>query len=487
MINKVVAYCRVSTDQMDQVNSLENQKYYFETYIRTKKDWQLIQIYSDEGITGTSVEKRVAFMSMMESAKRKEFDYIITKEISRFARNTLDSIYYTRMLKQYGIGVIFINDNINTLDGDSELRLTLMASIAQEESRKTSERVKWGQRLRMEQGVVFGHGLFGYDIVNGKLHIRELEAKVVQQIFYQFVIEKKGTHSIAKELRNHSTIVGTYMNQWSATMVSRILKNEKYCGDLLQQKTYTPNYLTHKKKKNEGEMETILCENHHPAIVSREIYEEAQKEMERRKRKKTMNCAKNHCFSGKIFCSKCGTKFYCRSKKRADGSTYYFWRSCKEGCEYCRGFIIREDELKRIIKEVWKQVDIDRQGIINQVKQSLLEQKDRKHNDEKEHKTSLQYKLHKKRLLELYMEGYINKDELKEKFIQTKRQTEVFPKKWDEEEVIEIIKPILEGREWNEGFYHSCVKRINVMGKYTYFISFSCTNLVYEVHCEDSN
>ena len=170
---KVAAYCRVSTDNEDQANSFESQQRYFRQYIERNPDWELYEIFADEGISGTNTKKRKEFNRMIACAKNGDFDLIITKEISRFARNTLDSIYYTRELKKHGVGVIFMNDNINTLDGDAELRLAIMSSIAQEESRKTSERVKWGQKRQMEQGVVFGRSMLGYDVEGGKMTINE--------------------------------------------------------------------------------------------------------------------------------------------------------------------------------------------------------------------------------------------------------------------------------------------------------------------------
>ena len=156
---KVAAYCRVSTDNEDQANSFESQQRYFRQYIERNPDWELYEIFADEGIYGTNTKKRKEFNRMIACAKNGDFNLIITKEISRFARNTLDSIFYTRDLKKHGVGVIFMNDGINTMDGDAELRLAIMSSIAQEESRKTSERVKWGQKRQMEQGVVFGRSM----------------------------------------------------------------------------------------------------------------------------------------------------------------------------------------------------------------------------------------------------------------------------------------------------------------------------------------
>ena len=193
-VMRVAAYCRVSTDHQDQANSLKSQQNYFHEYISKNPLWTLAEVYVDEGITGTSTKKRADFNRMITDAGKHQFDLIITKEISRFARNTLDSIFYTRKLKDLGIGVIFMNDNINTLDPDAELRLTIMSSIAQEESRKTSDRVKWGQKRRMEQGVVFGRSMLGYDVKDGHMSINEDGAKIVRLIFHKFVNEKKGTH-----------------------------------------------------------------------------------------------------------------------------------------------------------------------------------------------------------------------------------------------------------------------------------------------------
>ena len=180
---KVAAYCRVSTDKEDQINSFESQRKYFREYIERRPNWELYQIYADEGITGTTTKKRAAFNHMIADAQLHRFDLILTKEVSRFSRNILDTISYTRKLRRLGIGVVFMNDGINTLDPDSELRLSIMGSIAQEESRKTSSRVKWGQTRRMEQGVVFGRSMLGYDVRDGKMTINSQGASVVRLIF----------------------------------------------------------------------------------------------------------------------------------------------------------------------------------------------------------------------------------------------------------------------------------------------------------------
>lgn len=285
MRKRVAAYCRVSTDHEDQANSFESQQRYFRQYIERNPDWELYEIFADEGISGTNTKKRSEFKRMIACAKEGDFDLIITKEISRFARNTLDSIYYTRELRKVGVGVLFLNDGINTLEGDAELRLSIMASIAQEESRKTSERVKWGQKRRMEEGVVFGRSMLGYDVKNGKMYVNEEGAEVVRKIFYKFVLERKSTHTIAKELLEEG-IYPMRSEKWRNTVILRILQNEKYCGDLVQKKTFTPDYLSHEKKYNRGEEEFVIIKNHHVPIISREMFEKAEKIFEEKQKKR---------------------------------------------------------------------------------------------------------------------------------------------------------------------------------------------------------
>ena len=198
---RVAAYCRVSTEREDQRNSLRSQKKYFTSYISAHPDWQLVSVYYDEGISGTQTGKRDGFNEMIAAALRGELDLILTKEVSRFARNTVDTLSCTRRLKAEGVNVIFTLDQIDTGDTDGELRLTLMASLAQEESRKTSERVKWGQKRSMEAGVVFGGDLLGYQVRNGIITVNEAESWIVRLIFQKYTNEGKGAYTIARELR----------------------------------------------------------------------------------------------------------------------------------------------------------------------------------------------------------------------------------------------------------------------------------------------
>ena len=363
---RVAAYCRVSTDKEDQANSFEAQQRYFRECIERNPSWELHKIYADEGISGTGTQKRTQFNAMIRASKEGEIDLIVTKEVSRFARNTLDTLEYTRMLRRLGIGVLFLIDNINTLDADGELRLTIMASLAQEESRKTSSRVKWGQTQSMKKGVVFGGSLLGYDVVNGELYINPTGAKTVRAIFHKYLNEGKGVFVIAKELREEGVISSRGNVNWSASTVLKILKNEKYCGDLIQKKTYTPDYLTHEKRYNKGQEELVVLRDHHEPILDRTIWDAAQKEMERRCRGSDRKHGHGSCLplSGKIECACCGSCFLSRTKKNRQGESYRVWRCGKataegvlRGCNVGRQ--LRDDTAMDIVKRTLKAAQTD--------------------------------------------------------------------------------------------------------------------------------
>ncbi len=324
---RVAAYCRVSTDKDDQTNSLISQRRYFADYINRHEDWVLNDVYFDEGISGTQTKKRAGFNAMIEEAMQGGIDLILTKEVCRFARNTVDTLSYTRKLKDKGIGVVFTIDNIDTRDADGELRLTIMASIAQEESRKTSERVKWGQKRRMEQGVVFGRDMLGYTVQNGTLSVNEEEVPIVRAIFHKFTNEGKGTYVIARELLEEG-MRPMRVKLWSNTIILRVLRNEKYVGDLCQKKTYTPNYLTHAKKYNRGNEEMVYLKDHHEPIIDRELWNRTQAELLRRSPSEDARSKHSNRYwcSGKLYCGLCGQRYVSRTKKLKNGTIYKAWR-----------------------------------------------------------------------------------------------------------------------------------------------------------------
>lgn len=491
-VKKVAAYCRVSTDSLDQANSLESQQRYFTEYIKRNSSWELYEIYVDEGISGTSTKKRVSFNRMIEDAKAKKFNFIITKEISRFARNTLDSISYTRELRRYGIGVIFMSDNINTLDADAELRLTIMSSIAQEESRKTSDRVKWGQRRMMEQGVVFGRDMLGYDVREGQLYINEEGAETVRLIYHKFLEEGKGTHVIAKELRQAGIKTSTYMKDWSYTVILRILKNEKYCGDLIQQKTYTPDYLSHSKKYNRGEIEYVTIRNHHQPIISREIFEATQIELERRKK---LHGAKNgfanrYALSGKIICCECSSTFIHRKRVLQNGNQNEIW-TCIQRHRYgkehinknnekigCSNISINEKDIRLILQHTISDVLIDQNKIIKNIISIVSDVLKSDHGQDnifhlKDELQKLENK--EQKLLDMYLSGDIEIFDYRKTCERLKSEHNILSQKLQKEkihsqtlenkekiieEIRDYVKSLIVGEEWNNAFYRNIVDKI---------------------------
>lgn len=311
---KVAAYCRVSTDMEDQLHSLSAQIKYFTECISDHIGWELIEVYYDEGITGTSVKKRDGFNRMIEDCEKGKINLILTKEVSRFARNTVDTLCFTRKLSALGIGVIFMNDGIDTRDKDGELRLTIMASIAQEESRKVSERVKWGIRRQMENDWVYGYSaMLGFRVNNGKLEIVPEEAEIVKRIFNSYVYEGKGCHTIANEL-NADGLFTVRGKMWREDGVCRILKNDKYVGDLTQWKHYSTDFLSKRVLQNNGDnpdVPLITIKNHHEGIISREVWDLAQKQIFERGQlaREGRKYSKHYWFSSKVFCGKCGYSY----------------------------------------------------------------------------------------------------------------------------------------------------------------------------------
>ena len=496
---RVAAYCRVSTDNDDQANSFESQQRYFRDYIDRNPEWDLVRIFADEGISGTSTKKRKEFNRMIALAQNGEIDLIITKEVSRFARNTLDTLQYTRELRRIGVFVLFMNDNINTKDPDAELRLTIMASIAQEESRKTSERVKWGQKRRMEQGVVFGRDMLGYDVRDGELHINEEGAKTVRLIYHKFLEEGKGTHVIARELREAGIKTSRFMIKWSNTVILRVLRNEKYCGDLIQKKTITPDYLTHEKKQNTGEEEFVVLRNHHEPIISREIFERTQRELARRSPSPEQKAkhSNRYCLSGKIYCGACGSRFVARTKKRKDGSQYKAWR-CFEasthgrpkidaagnhvGCE--AGQQIRDEDFMIMIQSVIAHLNHDKEQLISdliEIVKFVLRIDKSDELDLKALESQADVLTEKKeRLLDLYVENNITKDEYRQMQQKYNDEIQSLCKKKEELEkrrrlaadkdkiiadIAETIRSLALGEKQDDIFYRNLVEKIVVYNR----------------------
>lgn len=325
---RVAAYARVSTEKDEQQNSYDAQIDYYTTLIRNNPEWEFVDIYSDEGITGTSIKNRDGFNRMIDDALAGKIDLILTKSVSRFARNTVDSLTTVRKLKEKGIEVYFEKENIYTLDAKGELLITIMSSLAQEESRSISQNTTWGQRKRFADGkmsLAYSNFL-GYrrGAELGDMEIVEEEAVIVRRIYSEFLAGKT-PYDIAKHLTEDGIPTPMGKTKWHTTVIESILKNEKYKGDALLQKTVTTDFLTHTHKRNEGEAPQFYVEKNHPAIVRPEVFEMVQEEFRRRKaaggRMQSVSI-----FSGRIVCEDCGG-FYGRKVWHSTSKKYraYHW------------------------------------------------------------------------------------------------------------------------------------------------------------------
>ena len=309
---KVAAYARVSTDHEEQLNSFEAQLDYYTRYINSHEDWEMVKVYSDEGISGTSIKYRKGFNEMMDDALAGKIDLILTKSVSRFARNTVDSLTAVRTLKEHGVEIFFEKENIRTLDSKGELLITIMSSLAQDESRNTSENSTWGIRKRFQDGklIMPFSSFLGYDRgPDGSPVINEKQAAVVRRIYSEYL---KGytLHDIAVGLTRDGIKTPKGCDNWTNNGILRILTNEKYTGDSILQKRYTTDFLTKTTKVNEGEVPQYYVENSHPAIIDKVVYELVQNEMSRR-RSQGAHLKGKHIFSSKIRCADCGD-FYGR-------------------------------------------------------------------------------------------------------------------------------------------------------------------------------
>lgn len=356
---KVTYYARVSTDKYEQLNSLDNQVGHFEDLIKSNSNWIFVDGYIDEGISGSSTEKRDSFNRMIKDAKNKKFDLILTKEVSRFARDTLDSIKNTRELLADGIGVFFLSDNINTLLADSELRLTIMASLAQDEIRKLSERVKFGYQRSIKNGRVLGNNdIWGYDKKDGKLVINEEEAKMVKRIFELYVSGKYGFHTIAKMLYNEG-----YKNRngniLAYSTISNIIRNPKYKGYYCGNKTTVVDYKLKTIVKKDVEDWVIYKDNEVvPPIVSEEIWELAQKIYNKRKDKVSGVDKKiyqnRYPFSAKIRCAEHNKSFHRKVyayKTKDDEVVWLCPHNNRTKDDKCKTPVLYEKELFKILRE----------------------------------------------------------------------------------------------------------------------------------------
>lgn len=412
---RVAAYCRVSTDKEDQRSSLAAQQTYFAQYIQGHQDWAPAGVFADEGLSGTSASRRPQFRRMVQLALAGEIDLIVTKEVSRFARNTVDTLALTRELKAQGVGVIFLNDGIDTRQEDGEFRLTIMASVAQEESRKISQRTRWGQAQAMKRGVVFGNdSLYGYTLSHGRLTVRPEQAEVVRAVYRKFLAEGKGTYVIARELTQAGVAPPLGPGDaWSSTAVLRLLRNEKYTGDLLQQKYLTTDHLTHKKIPNDGRQPQLLLRDHHEAIVSRADFLAVQEELARRRdlAGEGRRYSGSHWYSGKVVCGLCGKTFTAKTTHGKQGQVYRRF-VCRGRAAGCPAKSLSGKGMEAAAAHVLALLPLDRQAI----RQSLLAELEEAWAEEETgaaelHRALARQRARRQRALEAYLDGTLPREE----------------------------------------------------------------------------
>ena len=450
MKRKVAIYARVSTEHEAQINALENQIQYYDNILEQHPEWELVGRYVDEGITGTSVKKRKNFLRMMEDAKNGMFSLILTREVSRFARNTVDTLQETRKLKSYGVEVYFTEDNIRTSDDtDGELRLTLMATLAQNESKKTSVRVKAGQKISFENGVLYGNGnILGYDRVGRELVVNPEQAETVKMIFNMYH-DGMGCKQIAYELEKRGRITSTGLTHWQPGTISRLLRNSFYCGKIVYRKQYVPNYLEQKKINNYDEVEKIEIMGKHEPIISEELFNDCQRRLDaktvnRLRGKHAINPPKSAY--ARILKCQCGSNFERRKwHKYKDGRIRYGFECYKQknhgsyrtrlkkgldttGC--CTTKMFPEWKLKIVehwlFNDLWKERDKIINRAIEMLNATIKDENVVDYTDEVKELNKKRKKYEEKlsNLVELRVEGDISKEVYEEKKGAFKKQIE---------------------------------------------------------------
>ena len=444
MGRRVAIYARVSTEHEAQISALGNQIQYYDEKLKQHPDWTLVERYIDEGITGTSIHKRPNFLRMLKDAESGKFDLIVTREVSRFARNTVDTLQETRKLKKMGVEVYFTEDNIWTFkDDDGELKLTIMATLAQNESKKISQRVKAGQQITFQNGVFYGNGnILGYDKVGKDMVINEEQAKTVRLIF-DLYLKGYGSKKIKYELEKLGRVTSTGLNRWSESYIIRVLRNSFYCGTIVYRKQFVPDYLEQKHKKNNGEVEQVIIEGRHTPIISKEVFEKVQEKLKDNAKlivssntsRGIGNRGKESIWGKKLVC-KCGSSFNRKIyHKHKDGNTwcYQCYKQIQTGTiqtrlnkglsieGICDSKMIPEWKLnmmsQRIFDTIWKDKDV-----ILEITNNYLDNAIKKINDEddpneldllRKRKDNINGKLN--RLLDSYLNEIISKDDFVEK------------------------------------------------------------------------
>ncbi len=432
---RVTFYARVSTDKDEQINSLENQVQYYTELIQSKQNWIFVPGYIDEGISGTSTKKRDSFLRMIRDAKAGRFDFIITKEISRFSRSTLDSIKYTQELLEHDVGVLFQNDNINTLDSDSEFRLVVMAGVAQDEVRKLSERLKFGFRQAIKNGHVLGNDkLWGYDKKDCVLTINEAEAQVVRRIFDLYANQQMGIRRISQKLLDEG-FTSRKGSAFNVLTIRHILCNPKYKGWYCANRSQTVDYRSKRKIFLDESEWTMYLDPAIPAIVSEELWDRANALYKRRSEQMMSHQSgaefhNRYPYSGKIVCEEHGTSFHRQVQKSRTGEKEV-WQ-CRvyrdKGRKACSAPQLRTTELDQIMADIFDQLAQNKKAIIDAVitiLRSVPSEHDYTQDIRRIEEDLSSLRAKKDRLLEMSIEGIISMTEFKQRNDGFNEQVEV--------------------------------------------------------------
>ena len=387
---RVAAYARISTNEESQAGSYELQVAHYTDFIQSNPSWELVKVYADYGISGTSTKNRLEFQQLIQDCVDGKIDYIITKSISRFARNTLDCLRYIRELKSKKIGIFFEKENIDTLDAKSELFLTILSSMAQEESRSISENTKWGVQKRFQRGIAHIPTTYflGYDTdEDGNLVINEAEADIIRRIYREF-LEGSGTATIAKGLMKDGILTARGNKTWTSDSVYKIITNEKFAGHALLQKSITVDFLTHKRIRNDGSERQYFIKDHHPAIISDEDWNAAQQEMKRRSKmlrdpdgKYAQVYSNTSYFSNSFYCGECGSPVVRRrltSERNGEKYLYTAWQ-CRAKIHpkkyniKCTGRHVWEEALEREFMDLIYELKDKRAQVIEEANEVIAE------------------------------------------------------------------------------------------------------------------
>jgi DNA invertase Pin-like site-specific DNA recombinase len=434
---RVAAYCRVSTDSDEQLNSYNSQVTHYTDLIQKNEAWEFVNVYADFGISGTQTKKRTEFQRMIKDAKSGLIDMIITKSISRFARNTIDTLEHVRELKELGVAVTFEKENINTLTSNGELLLTILSSLAQGESESISQNTKMGLKMKAKQGEMIGFNSclgYTYDTETGKLIINEEEARTVKYIFRRY-IEGVGAHTISKELETMGIHTKKGKVNWNDSVLAGIIRNEKYMGDVVMGKTYTVDPISKKRIVNFGEQDRYYIKNHHEPIVSREVFNTAQEIRKKRSRRTNDGIMKKHSmeypFSNVMKCKYCGGTII-RRKWTSGAEPKFVWychHAAKKGKKVCpHSKAIPEKVMEQSFVRAFNALCKDNEKIIEEFLENLSKSLEyREHEKEQRNLNDKINKLNNQRnqLVDLLLEQKINKEIYNRKYEKVSTEIEV--------------------------------------------------------------